>query len=92
MRRRYLAKWSGALTRGSNQEIELEADPRHATVVVRKLGLVDAKLSIVPGARVRDEAADDSKDETEPYSDEREPDEARQYRATVARWNYLAVD
>ena len=53
---------------------------------------MDAKPSRVPGAKVRDEAADDSKGETEPCSDELELEEARQHRAIEFRVNYFAVD
>ena len=35
-----------------NLGIELEADPRHAEIVVRELGLEDATPSKVPGAKV----------------------------------------
>ena len=38
-----------------NEVIELEADPRHAEIVVKELGLVGAKPSRVSQTKIRDE-------------------------------------
>ena len=94
--------------RRTEEGIELEADPRHAEIVVKELGMTDANPSKVPGMKVR--AADEDEDngtgpcdeeldpdEARQYraiagDEELDPDEARQYRAIAARFNYLAVD
>ena len=39
------------LVRYTDDGIELEADPRHAEIVVKELGLQDAKVSRVPGTK-----------------------------------------
>ena len=60
--------------RYTDDGIELEADPRHAEIVVKELGLTDAKPSKVPGAKVRDEAADEGNcGETEHGADQANP-------------------
>ena len=37
------------VVRMTNAGIELEADPRHAELVISELGLNNARLSLVPG-------------------------------------------
>ena len=39
------------ILRHTDEGLELEADPRHAEIVVRELGLLNAKASRVPGAK-----------------------------------------
>ena len=39
------------VVRYTDAGIELEADPRHAEIVVRDLGLTDSKISKVPGSK-----------------------------------------
>ena len=52
------------VVRYTSAGIELEADPRHAEIVVKDLGLQDAKPRRVPGAKPVKCKADRSKDET----------------------------
>ena len=40
------------IVRWTNKGVELEADPRHAEIVVRELGLRDATPSKVPGVKI----------------------------------------
>ena len=67
--------------------VELEADPRHAEIVVKELGLEKATASKVPGVKP-------TREELERSADEELLDrvEARKYRAIAARLNYLAPD
>jgi hypothetical protein len=67
--------------------VELEADPRHAELVVRELGLEKASASKVPGTKPSRE--DVEKSLSEELLDR---PEARRYRAIAARLNYLAPD
>ena len=62
-----------------------EADPRHAEVVVESLGLEWAKDIGSPGCKETTKAAEENRDDMA-------PDDARAYRAIVARLNYLAAD
>ena len=39
------------VVRATKSGIELEADPRHAELVVKELGLETAKISVVPGSK-----------------------------------------
>ena len=39
------------VVRDTPEGIELEADPRHSEIVVRELGLQNAKASLVPGTK-----------------------------------------
>ena len=75
------------VVRRTPEGIELEADPRHAEIVVRELGLEAAAASKVPGVKLSREAVEQSTEE-EPLPRE----EARKYRAIAARLNYLAPD
>ncbi len=82
--------------------IELEAGPRHAELVVRALGLEDAKPSPTPGTKPvkkRHDARNDAEEGSETDDEEGDEDEeemtkedAREYRAIVARLNYIASD
>ena len=75
------------VVRWTPEGIELEADPRHAELVVRELGLEGAAASKVPGVKpTKEEEA--SAAGGEPLGKE----EARRYRAVAARLNYLAPD
>ena len=60
--------------------IELEADPRHAEIVIRELGLEQAKPVATPGVKP-------TKEEQE-GSEELDRGEARRYRAIASRLNY----
>ncbi len=76
--------------------LELEADPRHAELVVRDLELEGTKVSKTPG--VKPEARKVVKKDEESDGEEVEDDEpmeakdATRYRAIVARLNYMAAD
>ena len=39
------------IVRYTDSGIEMEADPRHAEIVIKELGLEEAKVSRVPGAK-----------------------------------------
>ena len=65
--------------------IRYEADPRHAEIVIDQLGLKEAKGVVAPGTK--DEGT--TKENCEVPL---EGEEASQYRAIVARLNYLAAD
>ena len=67
-------------TRGG---IEMEADLRHAEIIVQQLGLENAKPLSVPSA-----------DEVKRPEDETKlnPEYTTQYKSIVARANYLAAD
>jgi len=92
----------------TEQGLELEADPRHAELVVRALGLETAKPSPTPGtkatkktamrANLQDDAEVEEEEEGEGAGDEEDGQEelaqgeAKEYRAIVARLNYIASD
>ncbi len=66
---------------------EIEADPRHAELVVEQLGLRGAKAVSTPGIEMRDESDEEDEEELE------DDNEAKtQYRMISARCNYLAAD
>ena len=52
-----LEKILNKMIRWTNGGIELEADPRHAEIVVRELGLEAATPSKVPGAKADSDSA-----------------------------------
>jgi len=69
----------------TNKGVEYEADPRHAEIVIKELGLTDAKGVVTPG----------TKDEGTTKADCEKPLEghkASEYRAHTARLNYLTTD
>ena len=76
--------------------ITYEADQRHAEIVVRDLGLEDAKPAPTPGTREEFNKASLPKGvlgiETEEQSPELDKKEASAYRGVAARLNYLAQD
>ena len=75
------------VVRWTDVGIELEADPRHAEIVVRELGLLEGgAISKCPGVK----AAKVEEGAKEAIEFDRE--EARRYRAIAARLNYLAPD
>jgi hypothetical protein len=71
------------IVRWTDEGIELEADPRHAELVVRELGLEKATASKTAGVKANRE---------EEEEEELSREEARRYRAVAARLNYLAPD
>ena len=71
----------------------LEADPRHAEIVIKELGLEGGKAIKVPGAKAPKEEQDEEKIEEQwQEAEELNTEDARRYRAVAARLNYLAVD
>ena len=74
------------IVRWTDAGVELEADPRHAEIVVRAMGLQEGAASKVPGVK------ENRKDAAPEDSEELGREEARQYRAIAARLNYLAPD
>ena len=64
---------------------EMEADPRHAELIIEQLGLENAKIAATPGT--------DGKEEADVEGDvEFIGEEATNFRAVFARGNYLAMD
>ena len=72
----------------AHEGIELEADPGHAEIVMKEVGLASAKPSRIQIAKIRDKITD----ETEMGGHKLELDEARQYRTIATKLNYLAID
>ena len=71
--------------RWTSQGLELEADPRHAELVVQQLELQGSKSLSTPGV---DGADEDDTEEDRPLSDA----DASKFRGVIARINYLAAD
>ena len=71
------------IRRYTKSGIEMEADLRHAEIIVQQLGLENAKALSVPSA-----------DEVKRPDDETKlnPEYTTQYKSIVARANYLAAD
>ena len=65
--------------------IEVEADPRHAELIIAELGLDDAKAVMTPGTKEPDNT---------PEAEERleDPAEVTAFRGICARGLYLSVD
>ena len=80
------------IIRYTSAGIELEADPRHAELVIRELGLEDAKSSKVPGAKVSGKPTGIDDKTSNDESEELGVEDARKYKSVAARLNYLAVD
>lgn len=59
----------------TDEGLELEADPRHAEIVIRELGLEDAKPSPTPGVKQGTKRAIQKKNGEEPCEDEDEVEE-----------------
>ena len=74
--------------RATPEGVEVEADLRHAELVVEQLGLEEGKGCPTPGTE--DAKPDDFEDD--PDLEELAPAEATNYRAIAARCNYLSVD
>jgi len=71
------------VTRWTGEGIEYEADPRHAEIIIKELGLSGGKTVSTPGCKKTK-----IEDEGEPMNAE----ESTKFRALVARANYLAQD
>jgi len=52
------------IVRYTDDGVELEADPRHAEIVIKELGLETAKISRVPGTKSTEHKKDKEKDAT----------------------------
>ena len=81
------------ILRCTESGVELEADPRHAELVIKELGLENAKASRVPGNKVTDENLEaqdrDSwwqpkESETDTEAETLDAEGARRYRAVAA--------
>ena len=76
------------IVRWTPSGLELEADPRHAELVIGELGLEPATVSKVPGVK----PSRDGEHAAMSMDDELGREDARRYRAVAARLNYLAPD
>ena len=74
------------VVRLTEEGVELEADPRHAELVIRELGLEGSKGCTAPG--VKGNEAED----IDAAGVEMNKEDARRYRAIVARLNDLSPD
>ena len=75
--------------RRTDQGFELEADLRHAELIIEQLGLDNCKEVSTAGVDLEVECAAWSE---EPEGEELPPEEATRYRAIGARCNYLQPD
>ena len=73
------------VVRATEQGYELEADPRHAELVIEQLGLQTAKGVTTPGI-------DDPEDNEEESNETLGASEATAFRGMAARCNYLSAD
>ena len=95
------------IIRRTEDGVEMEADPRHAELVVRQLGLEEAKSSATPGvktARFSSVRGGDGGEASKGWQDSMEAEEdaageeemcaedAKKYRGVVARLNYIAPE
>ena len=76
------------VVRLTDKGFELEADLRHAELIVEQLGLQDAKPVSTPGVAPASNAGGEEEEEQE----ELPPTEATQFRGIAARCNYLQPD
>ena len=82
--------------RYTSEGLELEADPRHAEIVIRDLELDGRRSCKTPGVKL--EGMKTVKKDDEPDGDDEEVEEemsakdATKFRAVVARLNYMAAD
>ncbi len=81
--------------RYTSEGLELEADPRHAELVVRDLEVEGSKTFRTPGVKVENKQVMKGSDD-EQEDDKEDPPmgskDATRYRAIVARLNYMAAD
>ena len=69
----------------SEKGIIVEADPRHAEIIIEQLKLKDAKIVCTPGTK-------DEGNTTQDAEEELDESQASQYRAITARCNYTSSD
>ena len=74
------------IVRYTEQGFELEADPRHAELIIEQLGVGGCKPVISPGID------DDDDDDDDGVEAEIEGEDATRFRGVAARCNYLAFD
>ena len=73
------------ILRWANSGVTYEADPRHAELIIKDLSLEKAKSVTTPGTKEEGRTKDDNHQPLE-------TSKASEYRAIVARMNYLAAD
>ena len=73
------------IVRATSAGFELEADPRHAELIVEQLNFTAAKCVVTPGT-------DDQDEDDEQANEFLDPTEAKAFRGMAARCNYLSVD
>jgi hypothetical protein len=66
--------------------INIEGDQRHAEIIIKQLGLEDARPLSSPGERIK------PKELTEEDIEELSPQDATIFRGVVARGNYMSID
>ena len=66
--------------------INIEGDQRHAEIIIKQLGLEEARPLSTPGERIKPQEL------TEDDIKELSPQDATIFRAVVARGNYLSID
>ena len=71
------------IVRRTREGYEVEADPRHAELIVEQLAKDESRTLSTPGSVQSKEETDDV---------EREGEQATNYRARAARCNYLSQD
>ena len=69
----------------TSRGVEYEADPRHAELVTKDLGLEGAKGVATPGTKEEGTTKEE-------HAEKLDPAKTSSYRAIVARLNYLAAD
>jgi hypothetical protein len=80
------------VVRRTSAGFELEADLRHAELIVEQLGLQDAKDVSPPGVDLPAVGGGDAQGAEEQEEEGLPPAEATQYRGIAARCNYLQPD
>jgi hypothetical protein len=75
----------GRILEWRDEGITFEADPRHAEIIIRELGLAEGKPVTTPGVKA-------PVDTEEEEGEELQNAEATKYRSIAARVNYLALD
>ena len=71
--------------RTTGSGLELEADLRHAELIVQQLGLCDGKTAATPGVGMLETSVVDEEEEEETLA----PEQATVYMAIGARCNYM---
>ena len=69
----------------NSRGLVFEADPRHAEIIINQLKLTDAKVVATPGTKDEGRTTNDCREE-------REGEQASQFRALTARCNYISPE